>query len=608
MEDYRSEKSIRPVMGKALLVLVLAAAIVFSPVFSDSNAYASSYPVPTVKATVKASGTAVRKSHSVDSTLIKRLSAGTTFRVTYEYFTSSTSTKASKCWYKLKSGGYVRADLVTVKYTPTKAKTTTALNMRKGPSTSYAKKGTLSSGAALYLLKMVKSKAGGTWYYASRSSSGSSAFYVDADYVTKSSSSSSSSSTSSSSSSSASTTSSTSSYITASGFPSSYLTKLKALHKKHPTWKFTPVKTGLSWSQAYAKMISSTSTNTIYTSYAPSYRSTKQGCFNYLTNSYVAKDGASFVSASDQAVAYYMDPRNWLTETGVFMFESNAYHSYQNISIVRAILKQNSVLYKNAKYYIEAGQKYGISPVYLAAKSISELGSSTKMVNGKYPGYKGYYNAYGIGCSDSSSGGAAKGMKYAKSKNWNTLRKAIVNGAAYISSSFISNKQDTSYLEHFNVRNGLSNVGTHVYMTAVYAPASQAANVYSKYKSYGVLNKSITFYIPVYNNMPSSTSKPSSSWYVDNNYYLKTLTTKAGGKTTKLIKSSSQNYKTSFSVTVPSGSTTVKLSAAKASTTGGSVSGTGTISIGVGTRSFYITCRSSSGLTRKYKVKVVRKS
>ncbi|MGN0709010.1 MAG: hypothetical protein ACI4LM_02060, partial [Anaerovoracaceae bacterium] len=433
MEGYISVRGRRPSKRKKLLVTALAAAVALTAVFLPEKAAAASYPTPSVKATCKASGTAVRKSYSVNSALIKRIPAGKKFTVTYEYFTSSKSTKASKCWYRLKSGGYVRADLVTVKYTPLKASTTSALNMRKGPSTSYDKKGTLSSGAGIYLLKKVKSKAGGTWYCASRSSSGSSPFYIDARYVSASGSSSSSGSSDSSGDPGSSDTSSSTSgsYITASGFPSSYLTKLKALHKAHPTWKFTPVKTGLSWSQAYAKMISSTSTNTIYTTYAPSYRSTKQGCFNYLTNSYVPKDGSYFVSSSDQAVAYYMDPRNWLTSSGIFMFESNAYHSYQTVSVVRAVLKQNSVLYKNAKYYVEAGKKYGISPVYLAAKSISEMGSGTKMVSGKYTGYKGYYNAYAIGCSDSAGGGAVNGMKYAKSKNWNTLRKAIVNGAAY---------------------------------------------------------------------------------------------------------------------------------------------------------------------------------
>lgn len=92
----------------------------------------------------------------------------------------------------------------------------------------------------------------------------------------------------------------TSSYITKDGFPASYLPYLETLHQAHPTWKFTPVQTGLDWSQATAQMTFKTGTNTIQKGsvFPATFFSVEPGCYNYLTDTYTAKDGANFVAAS----------------------------------------------------------------------------------------------------------------------------------------------------------------------------------------------------------------------------------------------------------------------------------------------------------------------
>ena len=93
------------------------------------------------------------------------------------------------------------------------------------------------------------------------------------------------------------------------GFPASYWPDLCSLKTKHPTWEFTPIFTGLDWSESVnnesacgiSYIASSVETNIDRT------------CKNQYTS--------TWYPASSSAVAYYMDPRNWLSEKYIFQFE-----------------------------------------------------------------------------------------------------------------------------------------------------------------------------------------------------------------------------------------------------------------------------------------------
>ena len=414
-----------------------------------------------------------------------------------------------------------------------------------------------------------------------------------------------------------------SSYITKKGFPKSYKAEIKKLHKKHPTWKFTPVITGLDWNEAVEKMCQDPGVNTVWHAYTPAYKSVAEGRYNYLKNTY---SGGSFPAASEKAVKYFMDPRNFLTERNVFLFEDRKYHSYQKLSIVKKVLRRNSVLKKYADKYVAIGKKTDVSPVYLASKSFSELGTSSFMMNGHkftYKGvkYKDCYNAYNIGATDSlgavggliyANGGkvkknykAGKGTSYGR--KWSTPTKAIKGGARFLASSFIKNNQATCYSEHFNVLNGIDAVGTHVYMTSLNGGISMAGQVSEKYEDYGIYEKPLEFYIPVYKKMPSKAcSRPSASSKKDNNYYLKKLAIKYGDTKKTFIRSSKLSYRTSFRYSVPSKVKKVKISASKASKTKASVSGTGTVSLKKGKNVFKIKCKASAGPARTYKITIIR--
>lgn len=89
---------------------------------------------------------------------------------------------------------------------------------------------------------------------------------------------------------------------------------------------------------------------------------------------------------------------------------------------------------------------------------------------------------------------------------WTTPGKAIIGGAEYIADGFISAGQSTSYLKKFQVNpNASVSLYSNQWMTNIRAPYYEARTTYSAYSEY-LDTVSFTFKIPVYNNLPESTS------------------------------------------------------------------------------------------------------
>ena len=108
------------------------------------------------------------------------------------------------------------------------------------------------------------------------------------------------------------------------GFPASYKTYLRKLHNKYPNWKFVPDNTGVDFFTAVENEASH-NRSLIENAYSKYLKSNLAGDYNASTGKYIAKDGSSWVSASKNCVAYFMDPRNFLDDTYVFQFLSHEY-------------------------------------------------------------------------------------------------------------------------------------------------------------------------------------------------------------------------------------------------------------------------------------------
>ena len=311
-----------------------------------------------------------------------------------------------------------------------------------------------------------------------------------------------------------------------SAFPESYKPALRKLHESHPDWSFAPLFTGLDWTDAvngeYKDDISLVINSSAYTDI---FKSREPDDFNSATGKYIEKD-YGFVKANKLAISYYMDPRNFLTEEGIFQFEDFSFSNSITIESIEHVLKGTFMADKTISYLdkdgntvktdekysqvlYQAGKLYNTNPCFLAAKIISEVGKNgSGSVSGKYGSYPGIYNFYNIGANDNPSGAISGGLKWASTgttyqRPWDSPKKSIIGGAQFIAEKYISKGQHTSYLQRFNVNPEASYpVYTHQYMTNLSGAAIPAYSNYSAYRTAGMLDLEFRFLIPVYKNMP----------------------------------------------------------------------------------------------------------
>lgn len=290
------------------------------------------------------------------------------------------------------------------------------------------------------------------------------------------------------------------------GFPLDYIGSLCQLKANHPRWDFIAVQVNATFEDAVTResacgksYIASTKAENIDSSCVNAYKKT-------------------WYPASKTAVAYYMDPRNWLTEKYIFQFNTNKYES--SLKTYYPVLVKDTIdgadFYKFhitigndlANIISVAGEQTNISPTFLASRMLQELGSGTserELYSGTVAGYEGLYNFYNIGVSDScatTSGTTACGLTYARNAGWTSPLAAIVGGSNLVSASYVNAGQYTTYFQKFNVVPiNSSKIFTHQYMTNIGAPSSESTTAYSTYNRLGVLDAGFVFYIPVYLDM-----------------------------------------------------------------------------------------------------------
>lgn len=309
-------------------------------------------------------------------------------------------------------------------------------------------------------------------------------------------------------------------YLNNQGFPESYKSKLKTIHKQHPNWIFVADKSKFTWQQALNEELKpgenlfNVNLTTVNYGYE-GYLSTREGDYDWETELFIPHDGDFWFQANDQTIAYYLDPRNFLDEKNLFMFEDLTYHpNYQTLDAVNKIL-YSDFLKQYSKYFIEAAETYNISPTYLAALSRQEVGTSTENIctNGKAGvladgvDYTGYYNFFNHGAS-SSLNPKLKSLQTAFKYKWDNERISIIEGSYLIWHNYIDAGQYTSYLHKFNVSKSAREGIWHQYTTNIQALTGPSVTTYNSYNNIGKIDSAFVFYIPVYDGMPESTTLP----------------------------------------------------------------------------------------------------
>lgn len=418
-------------------------------------------------------------------------------------------------------------------------------------------------------------------------------------------------------------------FVMPEGVPDIYKPYIEKLLSLHPNWNFVFYDTGYNW----ADLFKTSNTGQCFTGRSLiqgstlSYRSTASDCYNWREDKWIPHDGTSWYQANEQTIAYYMDPRNFLNENTIFMFENLSYDAQtQSIDGVKNILKNsfmNNVSIKNqngegvlyAQAYMDAADYSKVSPYHLASRTVQEVGyDGSGSTSGKYSGYEGYYNFYNIGASASTTA-VANGLKFAKTGGslsdsnkskclipWNSQYKSIVGGAYWIGFQYINSvhKQNTLYFQKFNTSNPDPTYFYHQYMTNVMAPAHEAPNIKNSYIELGFIDNNFTFVIPYYRNMPEKACElPEANSYNPNNW-LKSLTVDGNSISFDSAKTDGYTY------TVASNVLSVNIAATTINSKARIINGVGKITLKDGSNIISVIVKAENGDERTYTINVIR--
>lgn len=320
--------------------------------------------------------------------------------------------------------------------------------------------------------------------------------------------------------------------LVARGFPSEYAARLSILHAIHPNWTFSPSftgneKDGMDFYVAVDGEASVIARNLI-DSKNTSLRSTADGA--YKNGQWIGLSGANWFAASRQTIAFYLDPRNFLDESHIFMFENLGYNSASQTrdavdKIIGGSFMKNSFtcieganmceigIHHFADTFMKTGIDKNVSPVHLASRVLQEQGSNGSVLslglgyNGQYIGYYNFFNIGASGLTDYDC--IINGFNMAVSKNWNNQFASIYDGANTIANYYIGRGQSTRYYQKFNTI--VPSYYGNQYMQNVQAPYTEAYTTYTGYyRSYATQeewnNAYYDFLIPIYRNMGEPTT------------------------------------------------------------------------------------------------------
>lgn len=384
-------------------------------------------------------------------------------------------------------------------------------------------------------------------------------------------------------------------------FPESYRAGLIALHNSYPNWSFIADYVDIDFNTAlynqtleHRKLVSMNDGN--------SWKALGSN-YNWSTGTWYTYSG-NWTDASREVIAYYMDPRNFLTVTDIFMFARQNFDfaslpegEYEKIEAGVAEMAKNTYLAKPyddpndtayggsyIKVIMEAAKQSGVNPYVLTSTLILEQGvnGSSDLISGK----SGYYNFFNYGASGSDVIG--NGIAFAKSQGWTSRSLSIIGGAKRYASGYINAGQDTYYYKDFDILD--SNPYTHQYAQSIYDAKSSASRLrtqyISKYDAY------LTFRIPVYKNMyETPPAQPPENSNL-NNYY---FTSVQGGA----LSPAFSMYNTNYTMAV-SGDTTLNVKYPDTA----SYAGPASFELSAGVNTVILNVKSQSGYLNSYKITV----
>lgn len=307
-------------------------------------------------------------------------------------------------------------------------------------------------------------------------------------------------------------------------FPSSYRSPLYLLHVQHPAYQFTADPVDLDFSEFLAGE-TVRDRSLVDSSSAPA---------SWVKPGSPVYDGKYWKAAATAVVAYFGDPRNFLTERDIFQFEllrfQSEAHTAKGIAAVLAGTFMAAGSDKNpdhidyAQLLLDAGRTANISPLHLASRIVQEMGrnGTSPLAFGKLSGYEGVYNFYNIGATPNPSvtnGAQINGAKYALyglkpdemqitpdeavyQLPWTSPARAITGGAIWIAQRYTGIGQDTLYLQKFDLA-AADGLYIHQYAQNIQMAWAEGRRTQAAYRDAGLLDQAFTFRIPVFRTLPA---------------------------------------------------------------------------------------------------------
>lgn len=330
------------------------------------------------------------------------------------------------------------------------------------------------------------------------------------------------------------------------GFPEDYREPLCALQLSHPEWDFEPLfVTELSREQGEEYTFSF-----VLTKESAHGRSLVTGGeeFEPYRDGEAVFDTGLFDATRD-TVAYFLDPRNFLSEKGVFQFLRITTDAFSTDGI-RNMLEGSAAGTVDGieELLVSIGEETGLDPLFLASRLRQEQGSNgsplfwgtagstlsrwyregTVSEDGKWvaapdggsdeaylKSLDGVYNPFHA--SASGEGAFAvylAGAEHGRKMGWDSLEKGLLGGAEKICDEYARRFQDTPYLQKWNVdiRSVTPEGGSRnfwgQYMQNVGGAKTEGDRLYESYKSAGLLDGARSFSIPVYEEMGGKNADP----------------------------------------------------------------------------------------------------
>lgn len=336
------------------------------------------------------------------------------------------------------------------------------------------------------------------------------------------------------------------------GFPPSFCESLCTLKRLHPTWTFTPLPvTALSresgWDYTWEKVLEEEAAPEKNRSLVPPQ--TSLAAFRLAGAE--AKSDSGYYPASEEAVAFFLDARNFLNESDIFQFldlRSAAFSSeaalqtlFGNSFLGKMTLQNGQTL---SAFLCEVGKEKGIHPLFLAGRLLQEQGangnplstgaagetlldwyengtqnSAGKWIASPQSGFSceeaealdGVYNLFNIDASGTGYFAVIRnGAESARQNGWDSPEKSIRGAADVLLKEYILCHQNTLYLQKWNVdarsadENGKTRNFWGQFMQNIGAPLTEARKIYAALSQNLSLEGEFSFLIPFFEGMGDS--------------------------------------------------------------------------------------------------------